>query len=235
MIGRINFEPFAVTHRAYSIANIKSDCVSEGHYCVNSPKQKGITGKAVVIEGLRQKCIFKVNPVGFFRYAHLFSSICLDKFSNDCSKKSCIEAGISWKLVSSCIEESFGAGKDTENSLLAADKSRIQKLSTHLYPSIYINGYLYEGSKDPVDILLSVCATLPSQNSQCQEVRLVNDDSLSTSALILLDLAIVLIGVSVAILVCRQIAKHRYQRSLSQVVDKYVTEYSAMSENSTLA
>lgn len=212
LVGKLNFNPIIVTKGAYSNFNTDNDCVSDDKYCINNPKQKGLKGKDVVTESIRQKCVFNMNPEYFFKYMKKFQSKCLDSFKEECSKNVANELSISWNKIQTCYQSSFTNGLNSDNKILHKDSQKTRMISNKMYPLILINEYIYEGTIEVNDILLSLCSTLNSETSQCKNIKFDLDESVTSIELVIIDLSIIVLGLVLAIIVCKKVAKKRYQR-----------------------
>ena len=212
LVGKVFLNPVVVTKSAYSQYNIENDCLFEGKYCVNNPKQKGLKGRLVAIESIRQKCIFGMSPELFFRYMKKFQGKCLDSFKEECSKSVAAELGVSWDRLRECYDSSFTNGLDSDNRLLRTDFVKTKTVSNKMYPLIVINDYVYEGSIEVNDILLSLCSTLNPETSQCKNIRFDVEESVTSFELLLIDMSIVVLGLILVVILCRRVAKKRYQR-----------------------
>ena len=120
---RVIFEPLIKTISSKSEAFMAKHCLSRGQYCVfGASENDRITGKDILIEGLRQICIYKMNMNMYFFYTKIFHEACLDSFTEDCSKKIIDKSFLSWTEITKCVDSSFsGSEKDTfqnDNSIL---------------------------------------------------------------------------------------------------------------------
>jgi len=154
---RIMFEPHIVTFTSKSQEFISKNCVSNGAYCAFDPSHSsGATGRDVVLESIRQKCIYKMSVPDYFAYARIFFSKCFGTFDEKCSKAAVEKTWVDWSQVQKCVEKSFHGSAKTfylnDNDLLADEKEKIKKLGTNNFPNIFINNILYRGSLSKVDI-----------------------------------------------------------------------------------
>lgn len=214
---RVIFEPNIVTFTSKSEDFIAHNCVSNGNYCAFEPShESSATGRDVVMEGLRQKCIFKANVNAYFTYMASFFSACAHSFREDCSKKILGKTSLDWDQVDKCVTQSFhGTSKSVqsnENDFLADDKEKLKKLSHASFPNIYINGMLYKGSLEHFDVLLSLCSALHDETQECRNLDIVPFYEIPLLNLIFGHLLILVIGIGIMAFVCRRIAKQQYIR-----------------------
>lgn len=233
--NRILFEPHVVTFTSKSTEFISKNCVSNGAYCAFDPGHTtAATGRDVVIESIRQKCIYKVSIPDYFKYMKYFYEKCFESFDEKCSKWAVDKTWVDWTQVQKCVERSFhGSNKAlyaNDNELLADEKDKMKRLGTTNFPNIFINNILYKGSLSKYDILLSICSTLHDDVSDCQNIDMVPYDDFSFWTMALIQLAVFLIGSAVMAYLCRRVAKKQYLKDLNKAVDKYVTEYSSLKE-----
>jgi hypothetical protein len=135
------------------------DCYSNGHYC-NFFDSEGHdlnvhSGHTVLLEDLRQICIFKErtqkNVTEFIEYTSSFYQNCLNittpEFNNDCSKKAMKSIGYTdekIKGIDECIGNSFHNAPEhdwykSENTLLHKEKKFLRRQHVIINPSIIVN------------------------------------------------------------------------------------------------
>lgn len=166
-------------------------CSHGGRYCAEDPEHDfdvGLDGEDVVLENLRQICIWQVtNSTGeqhkWWDYVQLFDSNCeVDEDYNErCSKeqqKLALLTAAQQTAVASCVSDSE---KDTncgthdteclrtanvENPLLQAEVKARQTDGIYILPSIMINTQKYRGrltcphpvSQETCGVLAGICA-----------------------------------------------------------------------------
>lgn len=234
------FEPHVVTFTSKSQEFISKNCVSNGAYCAFDPSHAGAaTGRDVVLEAVRQKCIYKMSVPDFFTYTRVFFGRCFGSFDEKCAKAAVDRTWVDWAAVQKCVEKSFsGSGKtfyQNENELLADEKEKMKKLGTNNFPNIFINNILYRGSLSKIDILLSVCSALHDDVSECKNIDLFPADDFGFWQMAAIQLLVFVLGSAFLAFICRRIAKKQYLKDLNKAVDKYVTEYSSLKEDSRIA
>lgn len=232
---RAVFEPAIVTFASKSEEFIRSHCVSQGNYCALEPNLKNAaTGKDVVLEGVRQKCIYKISVKDYFAYMTQFYANCVHEFSEKCSQGICKSLGISYDEVKKCFNESFSrtgsVQYDNENTLLREEKEKYKKMGVEHFPEIFINGVIYRGTLSYFDLLLSLCSALHEESKDCRNLSLEGEHEINLFSLIFVSISVFSIGVVVLAVLCRRIARKKYLTELNRSVDRYVTEYSRVKE-----
>ena len=98
----------------------KDDCLGSGKYCVR-PGNLGINdGSLIVLESLKQKCIYlnaystnvKSKNILFWKYMNLFNEKCMLQnekadFEQTCSNNVISEVGIDLNEINECVSNSF--------------------------------------------------------------------------------------------------------------------------------
>ncbi|XAR72961.1 hypothetical protein NMG60_11019778 [Bertholletia excelsa] len=148
----------------------KSQCINHGRYCAPDPEEdfnKGYEGKDVVIENLRQLCVFKVanetnKPWVWWDYVTDFQIRCPMKEKK--YNKECADAVIkSLELDAKKIEKCMGdADADADNPLLKEEQdAQIGKGSrgdVTILPTLVVNNRQYRGKLEKVAVLKAICA-----------------------------------------------------------------------------
>lgn len=148
------------THPSYSLESSQTykDCFFNGKYCSFPTKEfskLGIkNGQEVLIENLRQICIFKrreseKNITMFLDYMQEFNESCMNfnspNFKSACSKQVLEKIGLKEEAINKielCISESFKKGvieDSAENDILAQEKAFQEKVGVRINPSIIVN------------------------------------------------------------------------------------------------
>lgn len=106
-----------------------------------------LSGSEVVLEDLRQICLFKMNNITWWEYEEEFEKKCLkvDKISNieKCSESIYIEKGFDKEKVKKCMSSSFYEKDDLEsdNKFLAEERKLF--FGEGVFPSVRINSIIY--------------------------------------------------------------------------------------------
>ncbi|XP_029120581.1 vacuolar-sorting receptor 1 [Elaeis guineensis] len=148
----------------------KSQCINHGRYCAPDPEQdfsRGYDGKDVVIQNLRQVCVFKVanesgKPWLWWDYVTDFSIRCPmkeKKYTKECAEEVIQSLGVDLKKINKCIGD---PDADEENPVLKAEQdAQIGKDSrgdVTILPTLVINNRQYRGKLDKSAVLKAICA-----------------------------------------------------------------------------
>ncbi|KAM5549586.1 hypothetical protein ABKV19_000821 [Rosa sericea] len=132
--GYTQFTPHYITWycpRAFTLSKqCKSQCINHGRYCAPDPEQDfstGYEGKDVVIENLRQLCVFKVanetqKPWVWWDYVTDFQIRCPmkeKKYNKECADAVIKSLGLDSKKIDKCMGDSDA---DSENPVLKEEQ-----------------------------------------------------------------------------------------------------------------
>jgi hypothetical protein len=162
----------------------KDDCLGSGLYCIRPGKIGIADGRLVVMESIKQKCIYnyaiKNNKIdSFWNYMVNFYEECVQKeeFTQVCSNRAISIADINLNEINDCIYESFiGTSfekqqKDYQyimkNNILDKEYELRKTYAINRVPSITINKRLYIGSWRPEFIFEALCAGLLKKPKAC--------------------------------------------------------------------
>ena len=82
--------------------------MGNGNYCAFEPNDKAeVTGRDIIMESIRQKCIYKSGTRNYFRYMVGFYEFCVNKFNEECSQTLMNRYGISLYSIKKCVDDSF--------------------------------------------------------------------------------------------------------------------------------
>lgn len=93
-----------------------SDCFGGGKYCALEPGNMSIKGQEIILEDLRQACLWKnVNKVNqtdlWWKYVETVHSSCYSVLNEDCSQRAHTKLALNWTDTNKCVRDSF-TGKD---------------------------------------------------------------------------------------------------------------------------
>ncbi|XP_057867292.1 vacuolar-sorting receptor 6 [Cryptomeria japonica] len=147
-----------------------SQCINRGRYCVPDPDQdlsEGYEGKDVVIENLRQLCVFRVanesnKPWVWWDYVTDFHIRCPmkdKKYNQDCAEGVIKSLGLPINKVQECMGDPQA---DAENPVLKAEQDaqvgQGSRGDVTILPTLVINNVQYRGKLERSAILKAVCA-----------------------------------------------------------------------------
>lgn len=148
----------------------KSQCINHGRYCAPDPEQdftKGYEGKDVVMENLRQLCVYKVanllnKPWVWWDYVTDFHIRCPmkeHKYNKECAENVIESLGVSVEKVRDCMGN---PDEDSDNPLLKAEQDAQVGQGTRgdvtILPTLVINNRQYRGKLAKGAVLRAVCA-----------------------------------------------------------------------------
>eukprot|EP00252_Welwitschia_mirabilis_P018792 TRINITY_DN41_c0_g1_i1.p1 TRINITY_DN41_c0_g1~~TRINITY_DN41_c0_g1_i1.p1 ORF type:complete len:630 (+),score=114.76 TRINITY_DN41_c0_g1_i1:150-2039(+) len=148
----------------------KSQCINNGRYCAPDPDMdinQGYEGKDVVIENLRQLCVFRVadesnRPWIWWDYVTDFHIRCPmkeNKYNEDCAVEVIKSLGLPLDKVKKCMGDPRA---DTENPVLKGEQDaqigRNGRSDVTMLPTIVINNVQYRGKLEKGAVLKAICA-----------------------------------------------------------------------------
>ncbi|KAF6143041.1 hypothetical protein GIB67_041109 [Kingdonia uniflora] len=148
----------------------KSQCINHGRYCAPDPEQdfsRGYDGKDVVIQNLRQACLYKVtNETGkpwlWWDYVTDFAIRCPmkeKKYTKECADQVIQSLGIDLKKIDQCIGDPEA---NVDNPVLKTEQDeQIGKGSrgdVTILPTLVINNRQYRGKLDKGAVLKAICS-----------------------------------------------------------------------------
>ncbi|KAG8091486.1 hypothetical protein GUJ93_ZPchr0012g19527 [Zizania palustris] len=172
--GYSQFTPHYITWycpQAFVVSKqCKSQCINHGRYCAPDPEQDfstGYEGKDVVVENLRQLCVFKVaseikKPWIWWDYVTDFHIRCPmkdKKYNKKCAETVIKSLGLDVKKVDKCMGD---PNADSDNPLLKMEQdAQIGKGSrgdVTILPTLVVNNRQYRGKLERKAVLKAVCA-----------------------------------------------------------------------------
>ncbi|XP_050939491.1 vacuolar-sorting receptor 3-like isoform X1 [Cucumis melo] len=148
----------------------KSQCINQGRYCAPDPEQdfsSGYEGKDVVIENLRQLCVFKVanetqKPWMWWDYVTDFQIRCPmkdKKYNKECADDVIKSLGLDGKKIEKCMGD---PNADTENPVLKEEQdAQVGKGSrgdVTILPTLVVNNRQYRGKLEKGAVLKAICS-----------------------------------------------------------------------------
>merc|ERR1711879_239576 len=147
---KFNFEPYIVLYS--NVRNPKSkNCIGSGKYCAPDPDNEGKgTGADVVMEMLRQKCVFMLNSAEWYKYMSAWRDNCFKDITNKCSEYVLNQTEVKGSRLQKCVEDSnlqkegFDASS-LENKILEKEMQKLRDTHEMTFPALYINGQRFMG------------------------------------------------------------------------------------------
>ncbi|KAH7307495.1 hypothetical protein KP509_22G062400 [Ceratopteris richardii] len=172
--GYTTFTPHYITwycsDSSMETEQCRTQCINHGRYCVPDPDHdfaKGYQGKDVVMENLRQLCVFKVGnasgkPWVWWDYVSDFHIRCPmreNKYNQDCAEKVIESLGLPVKEVRNCMGD---PDVDEENKHLKAEQvaqvGQGERGDVTILPTLIINDRQYRGKLDKSTVLGAICS-----------------------------------------------------------------------------
>ncbi|KAA3454623.1 vacuolar-sorting receptor 1-like [Gossypium australe] len=155
----------------------KTQCINHGRYCAPDLKHypnRGYDGKDIVIQNLRQACLFKVanesgKPWLWWDYVTDFAIRCkwIDKYTKECADKVIRSLGIDVTKIDDCIGD---IEADAQNPILEAEqKAQIGESNrgdVTMLPTLMINNRQYRGKLEKGAVLKAICAGFQDATEQ---------------------------------------------------------------------
>jgi hypothetical protein len=148
----------------------KSQCINGGRYCAPDPEQDfttGYDGKDVVLENLRQLCVFKVakeaqRPWVWWDYVTDFQIRCPMKeklYNSECAEKVITSLSLKLEDVRTCMGDPEA---NADNPLLKAEQDAQVGTGTRgdvtILPTLIINQRQYRGKLDKGGVMKAICS-----------------------------------------------------------------------------
>ncbi|KAG2704073.1 hypothetical protein I3760_06G167300 [Carya illinoinensis] len=172
--GYTQFTPHYITWycpQAFTLSKqCKSQCINHGRYCAPDPEQDfstGYEGKDVVLENLRQLCVFRVatetkKPWVWWDYVTDFQIRCPmkeKKYNKDCADSVIKSLGLDIKKIEKCMGDS---NDDSENPVLKEEQdAQVGKGSrgdVTILPTLVVNNRQYRGKLAKGAVLKAICS-----------------------------------------------------------------------------
>lgn len=148
----------------------KSQCINHGRYCAPDPEQdfsSGYEGKDVVLENLRQLCVFKVaneskKPWVWWDYVTDFQIRCPmkeKKYNKECADAVIKSLGLDAKKIEKCMGD---PNADADNPVLKEEQNaQVGKGSrgdVTILPTLVVNNRQYRGKLEKGAVLKAICS-----------------------------------------------------------------------------
>ncbi|KAJ6814676.1 vacuolar-sorting receptor 3-like [Iris pallida] len=172
--GYSQFTPHYITwfcpHAFILSKQCKSQCINHGRYCAPDPEQDfstGYEGKDVVIENLRQLCVYRVaneskRPWVWWDYVtdfHLRCPMKEKKYNKECANTVIKSLGLDIKKIQQCMGD---PNADSDSPVLKQEQdAQIGKGSrgdVTILPTLIVNNRQYRGKLEKKAVLKAICA-----------------------------------------------------------------------------
>ncbi|KZV50555.1 vacuolar-sorting receptor 3 [Dorcoceras hygrometricum] len=172
--GYTQFTPHYITWycpQAFTISKqCKSQCINHGRYCAPDPEEdfsSGYDGKDVVLENLRQLCVFRVAKEAgkswiWWDYVTDFQIRCPmkeKKYNKECADGVIKSLGLDLKKIEKCMGN---PDDDSDNSVLKEEQdAQVGKGSrgdVTILPTVVVNNRQYRGKLEKGSVLKAICS-----------------------------------------------------------------------------
>lgn len=172
--GYTQFTPHYITWycpQAFTVSKqCKSQCINHGRYCAPDPEQDfttGYDGKDVVIENLRQLCVYKEaqekrRPWVWWDYVTDFQIRCPmkeKKYNKECATAVINSLGLDIKNIERCMGD---PNADVDNHVLKEEQNaQVGKGSrgdVTILPTLVVNDRQYRGKLEKGAVLKAICS-----------------------------------------------------------------------------
>ena len=155
-------------------SNMKAEsCFSDGKYCAFERSNLRLKGREILLEDLREKCIFDSDPKQWWSYMRRVHQHCYNTIGEDCSKEAHKHLGMDFEKTQECVENSFN-GNDwsvAENSLLMQEQKDWKNYGAYFFPQIVINNRTYRGMIEPDNVFDAICEAFNEAPGVCEKTR----------------------------------------------------------------
>lgn len=204
---------------------IDNSCVSSGLYC-GMLLGSNLSGRQVVMEDLRQKCILKESgQKSWWDYVTLRQTKCGQNMDEGCSESIQLLMGLDDSQIDKCMKESFiGSDTTSDNTLLAQDMDK--ENNAILLPQIDINGFIFKGDLNATDVFKTICESYKDKPFACLEDEPIPISEKVISVFVLLVALVVIILMNVCV-VCLFLRRRSagYLLALNSETRRQVQQY----------
>ena len=130
-------------------------CLGDGKYCAKEVKSKRLSGREILLEDLRELCVYK-EAYKTLETRHLWwdyiaatNSECSGTVSEPCSQSAHRLTGLDFDTTKKCVEESFSKSSadsngwrdsSVTNSLMEPEVKEYQQYKDTEFPLVVVNG-----------------------------------------------------------------------------------------------
>jgi hypothetical protein len=227
----------------------KKECLSNGRYCSMNHQGTYIMGKDILLEDLRQKCLFQLTqgaPDKWWQYIQYVHRMCYEEINENCSKLGHKEIGRAYEDTMKCVSDSFEGTnfQKDDNRLLKEEAEKWKAYGSAYWPAIMINERTYRGDMVPDSVVLAICSAFNEEPSFCSDFRKAEgiqgamnaSKGVTRSVLIFVVVFLVLLNI-IIILLYRRCQNRELKQDMQLQVNSAVSQYFALStrQNTSMA
>ena len=167
-------------------------CFADGAYCAMDTHHAQLTGRDILLEDLRQMCIYKHfygdedNRKAFWDYIKSVHQQCYGSVNEDCSRLAHKDNGLDFADTQRCVDQSFtnfkGGAHDYKvasasfnNTLLDEARAYQAKYQPTTFPGVVINNQTFRGQLEVEAVLNAICAGFEDPPRMCSKYLGTND------------------------------------------------------------
>lgn len=231
---------------------LQNDSFGAGRYCALEPSNANIRGEEIVLEDLRQMCLWDIlkesgNSQGWWDYIRKIHQTCYSVINSDCSERAHELLGYNFAETEACVSASFSEedwkSDAVHNIKIDGEIAYWKEYGTNIYPSVVINKKTYRGQIEPLSVYNALCAGFTNPPAQClktlhikKEVEVMVDggdlDNVSVGAIIAAVVGLIIINV-VIVYCCRRRAKREMANEMQMQIESAVSQYFALTQKET--
>lgn len=248
----VNFQPHYVFWECIGCDKryLDNDCYGGGHYCAIEPTNDRIKGKEIVMEDLRQRCLFNSlqesgNTTKWFDYLERVHVTCYNTIDETCSMKAHERLGLDWVQTQNCVANSFSkddwSSVSCKNSIIDGEIKLWKEYGTNVYPSVVINRKTYRGQIEPFSVFNAICASFQAPPSICDRTLkklntnklpplsdLIEETVVTVAEIVTLIVAVVMLNITV-LYCCRRRVRRELASEMNIQIESQVGQYIALS------
>jgi len=244
-----DFEPHYVTwsyvsDKPKNIEITYDDCLSSGRYCSPDPDHEGpLQGADVVMENLKQICIWRTSPIKWWSYIEKFEKCLSHENQKFCSELVLQDIGLDRNGLSSvknCIESSFrGMGSDKktiDNFILREEKDIQEDYEISTFPALFIDFQRYSiNPEKPKEVMQFICEGSQKPPKICAKYSILvynlqKEYELRKNLIIFAILMFIII--TFILLFYRHVSKKEMNKNMSIEISHAVSQYFTLNEES---
>lgn len=210
-----NFEIAFVTFSSAAKDFVDSSCVSKGRYCV-LPQFGGsqIKGRKVLLESLRQYCIFQLSVKEFFSYSKRFYREKELQFSKEFSMRLSDSLRMSSEVLETCFERSFDrdfpSQPDNDNKVLSSHRFRQEKFPPARGSFLSIGGQLIDSDLSVLKTLKFICRQLRKDSPSCKKFLTDFSNEFDLPSLLTMSLFVFTLFWFLLLMISRQVLRRKF-------------------------
>lgn len=218
----------------------KSECFGNGKYCAIIHNSVSMNGQEIMLEDLRQQCIYDRNPTNqtdvFWEYIKEAHALCPGYINSDCSKQAHTKLKMDYKKSMDCVADTFRRGDYTdfkdENTALSKERDYWNQYGAHFYPSIVINNRTYRGAFEPEAVFNSICAGFKKAPKICGTFNQSTTSIIKgIQGMTVVYIVVGLIVLNIVLIYCyRRISQREAKEDMRMHVNSAVSQYFALSQ-----